>query len=315
MRNRPARRAAVRLAVVVLVGGAVGLGWATPLQRAWPVSAAVGLPRPAPRGTGTPMRATSAAAGPAVRSGAVDAEIAGLAGGRPADSVSVAAVDATTGVRYDWGPSSGMTAASVAKLLLLESSLLQQQDRGESAGGGEVDALTSMIEHSDNDAADAVYAAQGGSGGLRQVMPRLGLSSTVLGADDQWGLSTTGAADQLALLHNLVSAGGPLSAASRAFALRLMGDVEADQRWGVGAAADPSTDFANKNGWLPVDDDGGRWAVNSVGIITVHGHQVLLAVLTQHDDSFDDGIGLVGNLARAAITAVADAPGPGPARG
>ena len=57
-----------------------------------------------------------------------------------------------------------------------------------------------------------------------------------------------------------------------------MADVEADQRWGVSAAADKDTDVDNKNGWLSIDDsngpgetDDGRWAVTSVGIIRVHG--------------------------------------------
>ena len=42
-----------------------------------------------------------------------------------------------------------------------------------------------------------------------------------------------------------------------------MRNVEADQRWGVGVAADPGTDFANKNGWLNIDDDNGLWAVTA----------------------------------------------------
>ena len=36
-----------------------------------------------------------------------------------------------------------------------------------------------------------------------------------------------------------------------------MRNVEADQRWGVGAAADKGSRFANKNGWLSIDDSNG----------------------------------------------------------
>jgi hypothetical protein len=104
---------------------------------------------------------------------------------------------------------------------------------------------------------------------------------------------------------------GPLDAQSRSFALRLMRHVEADQRWGVSAIADPGTSFANKNGWLSVDNsngpgenDNGRWVVNSVGIITVGGHQVLMAVMTQHQRSFDAGVALVRQLARAVAPAI-----------
>ena len=89
-----------------------------------------------------------------------------------------------------------------------------------------------------------------------------------------------------------------------------MRDVESDQRWGVGAAGD-GTDFANKNGWLSVDndnapseDDDDLWIVNSVGIIDVGGHQVLMAVLTEHEDDLDDGIAAVQQLATLAAAAV-----------
>jgi beta-lactamase class A len=233
-----------------------------------------------------------------------DAAVAALVSGRPADSVSIAALDTATGTRYGWNASTGMTAGSVAKLLLLESALLHEQDRGQAPGGDQTRTQTLMIENSDNDAGDAVFADQGGTSGLTEAIPRLGLSSTTLGPLGQWGLSTTTAGDQLVLLEDLVSASSPLSADFRAFALGLMGSVEPDQRWGVAAAADPSTPFANKNGWLPVDDDDGLWAVNSVGVITVHDDRVLMSVLTQHDASLDDGTALVESLARTAVTAV-----------
>ena len=45
--------------------------------------------------------------------------------------------------------------------------------------------------------------------------------------------------------------------------------------------------------------------MNSVGVVTVHGHQVLLAVLTQHGDSFEDGIDRVEQIAKLAAGVVA----------
>jgi beta-lactamase class A len=238
---------------------------------------------------------------------AVAAAVAPLAAGRPADSVSVAALDSTTGSRVSWGAPSGMIVASVFKLLLLEGYLLQNQDRGQSPGDGDVDGLAAMIENSDNDAANQVYGALSGQTGVAAVLHRLDLSATVLDPDDQWGLSTTGATDQLTALTDLVSQHSPLSSASRKYALGLLSEVESDQRWGVGAAADPDTAFANKNGWLPVDDDDGRWVASSVGVIEVGGHQLLLAVLTQHDTDLADGIDLVESLSRTVATTLRDA--------
>ena len=84
--------------------------------------------------------------------------------------------------------------------------------------------------------------------------------------------------------------------------------IEADQRWGVGVVADAGTTFANKNGWLSIDDsngsdedDNGLWAVTSVGVVTVHGQTVLMAAFSQHQPSMAAGVTLVQDLARAII--------------
>jgi hypothetical protein len=79
-----------------------------------------------------------------------------------------------------------------------------------------------------------------------------------------------------------------------------MSNVEADERWGVPAAADAHSTYAVKNGWLAIDDDGDRWAVTSDGIVRVDGQRVLMSVMTQHDESMDDGVQLVQRLAHAA---------------
>ena len=68
--------------------------------------------------------------------------------------------------------------------------------------------------------------------------------------------------------------------------------------------ADPGTTAAVKDGWLNIDDDDGRWAVNSNGVVTVHGHLVLISVLTQHDSDFDSGVALTEQLAKDAAAAV-----------
>ena len=306
-------RAVSAMAVGTLIAGVVGGLWGTPTVRA--AARALVAPAsttavpwasvPTAQGSATPdpshAPAGSAADG---ADAAVAAAVASLAAGRPAGSVSVAALDTTSGTRVGWNAQSAMTVASVFKLSLLEGYLLQNQDRGQPPGDGAPDALSAMIDNSDNDAADEVYALLGGRRGVTSALARLGMTATTLGPDDQWGLSSTTATDQLAALTDLVSPQSVLTSASRAYALGLMSDVEADQRWGVGAATDPGSQFANKDGWLDVDDDGGRWAVNSVGVIQVDGHQVLLAVLTQHDSDLADGTDLVESISRSVATAL-----------
>jgi hypothetical protein len=83
-----------------------------------------------------------------------------------------------------------------------------------------------------------------------------------------------------------------------------MRNVVDGQRWGVIAAADAGTTPALKNGWTPVDADDGRWVVGSVGIVSVAGSPVLLAVLTEHQPSREAGIELVEALSRIAAGAV-----------
>jgi beta-lactamase class A len=310
------KRMAVGLALAAVAAGTLSSPWGAAVRadaRALvagqpPSRAALATPTGPTRKPDTPSAPTGSAADRA--QAALDAAVPGLVAGRPADSVSIVGTDETSGVSVRWGASTVMPAASVFKLTLLECYLLSNQERGQQPGDGAPDALTGMIENSDNDAADTVYAALGGDGGVSSRMSRLGLSSTVLGPHYQWGLSTTSGDDQARMLSNLVSPESPLSAASRAYAVGLMTNVESDQRWGVGAAADPGTEVANKNGWLNVDDDGGRWVVSSVGLIEVGGRHVLLAVLTQHDSDFTDGIELVQSLAQTVATALRGATAP-----
>ncbi|HTZ45392.1 MAG TPA: serine hydrolase [Jatrophihabitans sp.] len=234
----------------------------------------------------------------AVATRRLSAGLAGLFG--PGESYSVAGYDLTTGRTLTAGAAGGMTEASLVKLDILETALYRQQ----LGYGFDADDATEMMEQSDNDAADDVFAADGGNDGLAHYNALIGLGSTALEPSGVWGLSTTSAADQLTLLRQLVSAGSPLNAASRQYALQLMGSVEADQRWGVSAAADPGAASRLKNGWLDIDDDGGRWAVTSAGLTTSGGHQVLLVVLSQHQPDYRTGVDRVEAAARELAAAL-----------
>jgi beta-lactamase class A len=239
----------------------------------------------------------------------VDAQVRKLATRLPAGGVSVAALNTRTGARYSFGAASGMRTGSVYKLFVLETLLLQHQDSGTDLSDYEMSKATPMIEQSDNVAAYQLFEDIGSNDGLNAAAPRLGLHHTVPGQADP-AVTTTSAQDYLALLEDLVR-NGPLDSDSRSYALGLMRNVESDQRWGVGVVADPGTTFANKNGWLSVDNSNGegesdndRWLVNSVGIVTVHGQQVLIAAFTQHGDSYETGVRLVESLVKTITPAV-----------
>jgi hypothetical protein len=229
-----------------------------------------------------------------------------LAAHRPG-SISVAALNTVSGKRYSAGAGSGMWTASAYKLYVLVALLLAQ---GGSLSDSQVDEASRAIENSDNVAGYSLFLAAGGNSGLSSAASRFGMTHTVPGVSDPTFTRTSGR-DCLLLLRNLVDRHGPFTPDTRSFVLGLMRNVEPDQRWGVGAVADKGTTFYNKNGWLSVDNDNGPneaddglWITTSIGIVSIEGQRVLMAVLTQHNRSFDDGVALVQQLARTIAPAV-----------
>jgi beta-lactamase class A len=217
--------------------------------------------------------------------------------------ISVAAVDLSTGRHFDYGVRHGMIDASVSKLDVLEALLLHHQDTHTPLAGQDAELATAMIEHSDNEAGQLLWNELGYATGIRAANARLGLRHTVPDPAGYYGLTTSSARDQLVLLENLTRR-GPLTPRSRAYALELLREVEADQRWGVSAAADPGSSVAVKNGWMPMDDDTGPWVVNSDGIVTVGSHRLLIAIMTRHDPDEQHGIRLIAKIAREVAAAL-----------
>jgi beta-lactamase class A len=264
-----------------------------------------------PLPVGTPVAATSAPSTPPPVNERAIARIALAAIVRrlPSGAVSLAVRDADTGDEFDFGAHGGMWTASAYKLLVLETLLLERQDSGTWFSSGELDEITRMIEQSDNVAGYDLFLDAGGNSALADAAHRLGMTHTVIGATDPT-FTTTSGRDSLAMLACLAGP-GPLQPQSRRFVLHLMRNVESDQRWGVGVLADPGSTFANKNGWLNIDNDNGPgenddglWVTNSLGIVRYHGHRLLVSVLTRHNPDLDTGIRLVEKLARIAAPAV-----------
>lgn len=302
----PSRRRRARRSRAVLLPLVLGVLVATATADVGPSAA------PAPPPVSDPARAPAGSPAPdvdpfvAARDGTskVDQIVQGASVGH----VSVAALDVATGRSFDYAPDTPIRTASVVKLDVLAALLLQSQDDGRPPSAEARELATRMIEQSDNEAASRLWEDLGGVPALDAANRRLGLRATHL--LDRWGSSTTSASDQLALLAALHTS-GPLHPASRSYARDLMTRVVDEQRWGVSAAADPGTTAALKNGWAPADSGDGRWAVGSVGIITVNGSPVLLAVLTERQPSRDAGIQLVEALSRIAahtVTRMSPAP-------
>lgn len=216
--------------------------------------------------------------------------------------VSVAVMDLDSGESTSYGDGSFDTA-SIVKVDILATLLLQAQDAGRHLTAAEKSYATTMIENSDNTAASELWRTIGKAEGLDTANKRFGLTGTEGGDGMLWGLTQTTAADQLTLLRQVFGDDSKLSEASRTYIRELMGRIEADQHWGVSAVADGS-EWALKNGWLQRSTTG-LWDINSIGRVTADGHEYLVAVVSKGNSTQANGISLVEASAKAAVSALA----------
>jgi len=218
--------------------------------------------------------------------------------------VAVAVDDLTTGARAAYGGTEAFVTASIVKVDILATLRYEAQQAGRDLTPDEQELATTMIENSDNDAASALYDDVGGATAIDGANQVFGLTRTTAGTDGYWGLTTTTVDDQISLLRTVFTSPSALSTASQDYISGLMSQVEADQRWGVPAAADAGTDYMVKNGWLPNPT---LWEINSIGEITHDGQRMLVAVLSDDNASEDSGIAAVQAVAGKAAGAVASA--------
>ncbi|MFF9124781.1 serine hydrolase [Streptomyces sp. NPDC014889] len=215
-------------------------------------------------------------------------------------TVAVAVRRLGSGVSAGYGDAVFDTA-SIVKVDILAALLLRAQDAGRRLTPRERTYAAAMIESSDNDSASVLWRDIGGADGLNAANERFGLARTTGGDGPQWGLTGTTAADQLMLLGHIFGARSELSEASRTYLQGLMGRIVPGQDWGVSAAGD-GPGWALKNGWMPHDATG-LWVVNSIGRVTSGGDDCLVAALSSGNPTKEQGIALVEEAARSAVSA------------
>jgi len=223
---------------------------------------------------------------------------------RGSGNIAAGVVDAATGAVAVYGGNREFHSASIIKVDILASLLLQHQWSNAPLSARQRALATEMIEDSSDEAAKELWEAAGEGQGVTAANQELGLRQTTPGDGIYWGLTDTTVEDQLRLLADLASSHSPLSAGSRSYELGLMRHVAAGQDWGVTAAAEPGTAAAVKDGWLP-DASDTTWVINSIGVISRGGHVMLVAVLGSDQPSESAGITQVDAVARAAVSAIA----------
>jgi beta-lactamase class A len=250
---------------------------------------------PAPMSPSAPVSPTPRPTGPPPQpdpfTPAMASQLAGQAG-------TVAAAVYDLGTRQIWsiGPGRPQAEASVVKVDILET-LLARHGAGGLSGTDQALAQT-MIEDSDNDSATDLWDAVGGASGIRSFDAKAGLADTTPSPCVQcvgfawpgWGLSTTTPADQIALLRQIAVPGGLLSTAERGYVAQLMENVTPSQRWGVCTGVPAQVTVALKSGWLPLNQAGTDWQVNSVGWVSGLGRDYLIAVLSTGNPTEQYGI-------------------------
>ncbi|OKI30888.1 serine hydrolase [Streptomyces sp. CB03911] len=317
-RHRPLRTGLFTLlaAVATAVALTLGTGGGQLVARPSVTTPAVGTGSPAASAAALPEAGARAArtVGQAVADAGADAEGAlavsvldlgsGVTAGSelpgPGATTADGATPAADADRDGTGDGHAFITASIVKADIL-AALLRQSDTA--LGAARRAEAEAMIEQSDNDAAGELYEAIGGADGLDEANRAFGLTGTTAGRDGYWGLTTTTAEDQLRLLRVIFTDDSPLGADDRAYLQGLMGLIAQDQAWGVSAAAGPDGTAKLKNGWLSRSADG-LWAVNSIGLVTRDGHDLLVAVLSDGNSTEESGISLVESVAVAAVEAL-----------
>ncbi|MFE2016652.1 serine hydrolase [Streptomyces sp. NPDC059499] len=290
MSRRRIRRSALPAsvtAVVLLAGSAAGGAYLVgrPADRAPAAVASVSS-------ASSPSAGASTSEEPEVD---LDAELAdALAPLTGSADVSVAVLDTASRAGAVYGDGAYDTA-SIVKVDILAALLLLAQDEGRELNGAEHAWAEAMIRRSDNTSATELLKAVGGAEGLDAANERLGLSGTT--AAHAWGLTQTTATDQVRLLETVFGTDSELSESSRAYLTELMGDVQADQRWGVSAAGSGAV---LKNGWMPRTTTG-LWDINSIGRVESGGSTYLVAVLSRGHATKEAGVALVESVAKAAV--------------
>jgi beta-lactamase class A len=296
----PAARSTARLAaigVAVLVAGGLIVGLV--LHGSSPPAASA----PAAPPTLTTAATPSATARPAAHADPLGTAAASYLAAR-SGTVLAAVYDLRTGQTWSVGSGPPQAEASVVKLDVLETLLAQRGGGSAGLAPGDRTLAEQMIEDSDNDAATSLWYEVGGPDKIRAFNDAAGLSQTSPSscvvcpgfAWPGWGLTTTVPDDQIRLLRELVEPGPLLTAADRSYALSLMENVTSSQRWGVSGGVPAGVTVALKNGWLPLDSADTNWQINSVGWISGHGRDYLMAVLTTGNPSEQYGVSTIDTL-------------------
>ncbi|MEU0253562.1 serine hydrolase [Streptomyces sp. NPDC006184] len=211
-------------------------------------------------------------------------------------TVAVGLYDRSTGTTCTLNATTAFDSASTVKVTVLATLLWDARKHDRYLTDTEADLATAMITQSDNDATSKLWK-QLGAAKIQGFLTAAGMTKTVPGADGYWGLTQENVTDEQKLLQLVTARNSVLSDNSRAYILKLMGQVVPSQRWGTPAGAPSSVAVHVKNGWLQRSSHG--WRVHSLGTFNGAGHDYMVTVLTEDDSTMDYGVATIQDVATA----------------
>ncbi|KUM69385.1 serine hydrolase [Streptomyces curacoi] len=264
--------------------GAAGVG-------AGVLIAAVAGAAPAAAATAPTVSCTSAKAGLADKlKRDITAALANRRG-----TVAVGLHDRATNTTCSLRASSAYDSASVVKVTVLATLLWDAKKHDRYLTDREVSLAKAMITKSDNAATSTLWR-QLGLTKIKGFLAAAGMTQTVPGANGYWGLTQITVTDEQKLLKLITAKNTVLSDNSRAYILKLMGQVISSQRWGTPYGVPAGVSVAVKNGWLSRSTHG--WRVHSVGAFKGGGHDYMITVLTHGNSTMNYGIATIQGVAK-----------------
>lgn len=161
---------------------------------------------------------------------------------------------------FDTGNHDPYITASVVKLSVMATVMVQARREGRDLTATEKSLIEPMITESDNDATTELWTRVGEAPAVQKVLRSMGADQTTPSTQG-WGLTTTTARDQVVIMSHFAMKNPIIPESMRRYAINLLGHVDDEQTWGMTAAIPHTVDRRVKNGWLPYDN---AWHVNSV---------------------------------------------------
>jgi hypothetical protein len=181
-------------------------------------------------------------------------------------------------------------SASVVKVMLMVAYLRQARNRG--LDDRDRNLLAPMIKHSANGPASTIYL-QVGAGALHKLARDAGMKGFSTGPT--WGSSRITPQGQARFLYELELY---IPKRHTDYALRLMADIVARQRWGIAPAVPQGWHIHFKGGWAP---EAAGWKINQVALITNGDRRLSLAVLTRGNPSAGYGHATIKGVAERLL--------------